>query len=159
MSQGRVRALVFAAVFAVVLAVYWYSAAPTASFWDCGELIAASFTMGIPHPPGTPLYVTLGRIFSMLPLAKEIAFRVTLVPVLFGSFSCGLIYLLVIKLISLCADPERRYDKWLPHVAGVFGALSCAFAFQISLVGARGARSGGAAGQRRRFRSLSDRSD
>jgi hypothetical protein len=127
----RTRLLVFTGVFAVVLAVYYYSAAPTAAFWDCGELISAAFTMGVPHPPGTPLFVTLGRIFSMLPTSKEIAFRVTLIPVLFGAFSCGLIYLLVVKLISLYASPERRYDKWLPHVAGVFGALACAFAFSF----------------------------
>jgi hypothetical protein len=130
-NQGRVRLFVFAAVFAVVTAVYYYSAAPTASFWDCGELISASYTLGVPHPPGTPLFVSLGRIFSMLPVAREIAFRVTLIPVLFGAFSCGLIYLLVVKLISLYANPERRYDKWLPHVAGVFGALACAFAFSF----------------------------
>jgi len=129
MNQGRVRLVVFGIVFVVVLAVYFYSAAPTASFWDCGELIAASFAMGVPHPPGTPLFVTLGRIFSMLPVAKEMAFRVTLIPVLFGSFSCGLIYLLVIKLISFYASPERRYDKWLPHVAGAFAGLACAFAY------------------------------
>ena len=131
MNESRVRLLVFALVFAVVAGVYAYSAAPTAAFWDCGELIAASFTMGVPHPPGTPLFVTLGRIFSMLPTAKEIAFRVTLIPVLFGAFSCGLIYLTVLKLISLYASAERRYDKWLPHVAGVFGALACAFAFSF----------------------------
>ena len=129
MSEGRVRLLVFGAVFAVVLGVYYYSAAPTAAFWDCGELIAASFTMGVPHPPGTPLFVTIGRIFSMLPVAKEVAFRITLIPVLFGAFSCGLIYLIVIKLISLYTSSERRYDKWLPHVAGAFAGLACAFAY------------------------------
>jgi len=129
LSEGRVRLLVFASVFAVVFGVYSYSAAPTAAFWDCGELIAASFTMGVPHPPGTPLFVTIGRIFSMLPAAKEIAFRITLIPVLFGAFSCGLIYLLVVKLVSLYANAERRYDKWLPHVAGAFAGLSCAFAY------------------------------
>jgi hypothetical protein len=131
MSDTRVRLLVFAAVFIVVAGVYLYSAAPTAAFWDCGELISAAFTMGVPHPPGTPLFVTLGRIFSMLPVAREIAFRVTLIPVLFGAFSCGLIYLLVFKLISSYVVPERRYDRWLPHVAGVFGALACAFAFSF----------------------------
>ena len=131
MNGLRTRLLVFAGVFAVVFGVYRYSAAPTAAFWDCGELISAAFTMGVPHPPGTPLFVTLGRIFSILPTAKEIAFRVTLIPVLFGAFSCGLIYLLVLKLISLYANIERRYDKWLPHVAGVFGALACAFAFSF----------------------------
>ncbi len=131
MNGLKVRLFVFAAIFAVVATVYLYSAAPTAAFWDCGELISAAFTMGIPHPPGTPLFVTLGRIFSMLPTAKEIAFRVTLIPVLFGAFSCGLIYLLVFKLISPYVDPNRKHDKWLPHVAGVFGALACAFAFSF----------------------------
>ena len=131
MTEGRIRALVFGAVVAVVLVVYFYSAAPTAAFWDCGELISASYVYGVPHPPGTPLFVTLGRIFSMLPVASEVAFRVTLIPVLFGAFSCGLIYLLVIELISFYANPERRHDKWLPHVAGVFAALACAFAFSF----------------------------
>jgi tetratricopeptide (TPR) repeat protein len=129
MNQARVRLLVCVGVSATVLAVYFYSAAPTAAFWDCGELISASYIMGVPHPPGTPLFVALGRIFSMLPLAREVAFRITLIPVLFGAFSCGLIYLLVTKLISLYSSPERRYDKWLPHVAGAFAGLACAFAY------------------------------
>ena len=129
MNDRRIRIIVFAAVFAVVCIVYLASVAPTASFWDCGELIATAYTMGVPHPPGTPLFVTIGRIFSMLPTSPEYAFRINLIPVLFGAFSCGLIYLLIIKLISLYTPTERRYDKWLPHVAGVFGALCCAFAF------------------------------
>jgi tetratricopeptide (TPR) repeat protein len=129
MNDRRVRIILFAAVFAVVLVAYLSSVAPTASFWDCGELVAASCIMGVPHPPGTPLFVTLGRLFSLIPFSREVAFRTNMIPVLFGAFSCGLIYLLVLKLISLYASPERRYDKWLPHVAGVFGALSCAFAF------------------------------
>ncbi len=131
MNDRRIRIILFAAVFAVVLVVYLASVAPTASFWDCGELIATACIMGVPHPPGTPLFVTIGRIFAMLPTSPEYAFRINLIPVLFGAFSCGMIYLLVIKLISLYASPERRYDRWLPHVAGVFGALACAFAFSF----------------------------
>jgi tetratricopeptide (TPR) repeat protein len=131
MNDRRIRIILFAAVFAVVLVAYLASVAPTASFWDCGELIATACIMGVPHPPGTPLFVTIGRIFSMLPTSREYAFRVNLIPVLFGALSCGLIYLLVLKLISLYASPDRRYDRWLPHVAGVFGALACAFAFSF----------------------------
>ncbi len=51
MNERRVRLFVFGAVFAVVLGVYYYSAAPTAAFWDCSELIAASFTMGAGYEP------------------------------------------------------------------------------------------------------------
>jgi tetratricopeptide (TPR) repeat protein len=131
MNDRKIRIILFAAVFVVVLVAYLSTVAPTAAFWDCGELIATACIYGVPHPPGTPLFVTIGRIFSMLPTSPEHAFRINLIPVVFGAFSCGLIYLLVLKLISAYVSQERRYDRWLSHVAGVFGALACAFAFSF----------------------------
>jgi tetratricopeptide (TPR) repeat protein len=131
MSDRTIKILVFAAIFVVVFGIYYSAVAPTASFWDCGEFVAVCWIMGVPHPPGTPLFVTLGRIFAMLPLAQEPAMRINFIPLLFGAFSCGLIYMLVLKLTSYFTSPERKYDRWLPHVAGVFGALACAFAFSF----------------------------
>ena len=127
MTENRLRLIIFAAVFVVVLLVYLHSVAPTAAFWDCGEFIAASYVLGIPHPPGTPLFVAIGRLFSLLPVNPEIAYRINFIPVLFGALSCGLIYLIVVKLISLYR--ERDKYPWLKHVAGVFGGLMCAFAY------------------------------
>jgi tetratricopeptide (TPR) repeat protein len=128
-KENRLRLIVFAAVVLVVLAVYLATMAPTAAFWDCGELIAAAYSMGVPHPPGTPFFVTIGRLFAMLPTSPEPAARITLVPVLFGAFSCGLIYLIVIKLISMFGQAERDRYRWLAHASGVFAAFACAFAF------------------------------
>jgi tetratricopeptide (TPR) repeat protein len=104
-----------------------YSVAPTAAFWDCGELIATSYIMGVPHPPGTPLFVAIGRLFTLLPLSPEIAFRVNFVPVLFGAISCGLIYLIVVKLISYYGSADRF--RWLAHVSGIVAGLLCGFAY------------------------------
>ena len=60
-------------IFAALVALYAASLAPRVTFWDAGEFIAAIESWGIPHPPGTPLYVTLGRavhvLFAGVPVA------------------------------------------------------------------------------------------
>ncbi|GJG87705.1 hypothetical protein tb265_28860 [Gemmatimonadetes bacterium T265] len=49
-----------------LLAVYGASAAPDVTFWDAGEFLSAFATFGIPHPPGTPLFVALGRTWTLV---------------------------------------------------------------------------------------------
>jgi len=51
--------------FLVALVVYLLTIEPSVSQWDCGEFIASSFKLQVGHPPGAPLYMILGRFFSL----------------------------------------------------------------------------------------------
>ena len=62
----------------VVFAIYLATLAPTTAFWDTSEYIAAAKVLGIPHPPGNPLFVILAHTFGLLPLAAYYAERINL---------------------------------------------------------------------------------
>ncbi|MEE8561184.1 MAG: DUF2723 domain-containing protein, partial [Gemmatimonadota bacterium] len=50
----------------LVWAVYVLTLAPTTAFWDTSEYIATAHILGIPHPPGNPLFVVVGRVWELL---------------------------------------------------------------------------------------------
>jgi hypothetical protein len=52
--------------FVIALITYTLTLEPTVSFWDCGEFISASYRLQICHPPGAPLFLMIGRVFSLM---------------------------------------------------------------------------------------------
>ena len=52
-------------IFVIAAFVYLMTIEPTASFWDCGEFITTAFRLEVGHPPGAPLFMIMGRIFTM----------------------------------------------------------------------------------------------
>src|SRR5260221_3785559 len=82
-----------ALVAAVVLGIYVATLAPTTAFWDTSEYIAAAKTLGIPHPPGNPLFVLLAHTFGLLPLAASYAVRINLFAAVTSALSAGLWFL------------------------------------------------------------------
>jgi len=53
------------ASFFIALIVYLLTLEPTVSLWDCGEFIASSYKLQVGHPPGAPLFMMIGRVFSL----------------------------------------------------------------------------------------------
>ena len=86
--------------FLIPLFLYIFTMAPTTSFWDCGEFIATSVILGVPHPPGAPLYLLLGNIFSSIPTFSDIGARVNLISPITSALSVMFLYLIIVYLIE-----------------------------------------------------------
>ncbi|MCH7612707.1 MAG: DUF2723 domain-containing protein [Candidatus Marinimicrobia bacterium] len=120
---------ILAAITLVVsFIVYLSTMATTVSYWDCGEFIATSYILGVPHPPGSPLYLILGRIFSMLPLNADVAYRVNLLSPITSAVAVMLLYLIIVKVIAHWRGEIRtRQDTLIVFGAAFVGAMTFAF--------------------------------
>ncbi len=112
-----------AAITAVVFLIYLATLAPTTAFWDTSEYIAAAKTLGIPHPPGNPLFVLMAHVWGLLPLAASYAVRINLFAAVTSACAAGLWFLVAERwLRNLVQDRVVRLGA---AAAGVLvGALS-----------------------------------
>ena len=83
-----------AVVALAVLALYLVTMAPSTAMWDTSEYIAAAYTFGLPHPPGNPLFVIIGRVFSLLPVARSVAARINVLAALCSAAAAGAWFLI-----------------------------------------------------------------
>jgi hypothetical protein len=122
------------AVFAIALITYFLTMEETASYWDCGEFIAVSYKLQVPHPPGAPLFLLLGRGFSFLALGDvtKVAYWINFMSVLASAFTILFLFWSITlfgrKLMGIKKDAEVTPDQnWLLMGAGAIGALAYTF--------------------------------
>src|SRR5215831_16099857 len=108
------------------LLLYLVTLSPSTAMWDTSEYIAAAYTFGLPHPPGNPLFVILGRTFSILPIGPTVAIRINILAAICSAVSAGM-WFLVTERILVGWFPAR----WQRIAGGVLGALAGATAFTV----------------------------
>ena len=113
-------------VSAVVLVLYLVTLAPSTAMWDTSEYITAAYTLGLPHPPGNPLFVLIGRVFSILPIASSIAVRINILAAICSAVSAGMWFLITERvLVSWFAQ------RWQRILGGTLAAIIGGTAFTV----------------------------
>ena len=128
MSYKKVNRVIGLFVLFLSFLVYTITLQPSFSFWDGGELLASSFSLLVPHSPGIPLYILLGRIFTILPIYSDVALRLNLISSLSASFIVMLIYFISTKIIKEWkGEPKNNSDIIFISGSSLIGALAFAF--------------------------------
>jgi hypothetical protein len=124
-------------VFLIATTVYILTLEPTGSFWDCGEFISTSYNLSIPHPPGAPLFLILGRIFSFFALGdtSQVAYWINMCSALSSSFTILFLFWTITMLAKKIITPIENGKYSLAQIVAIMGSGvvgSLAFAFSDS---------------------------
>src|SRR5207247_4425523 len=95
-------------------------------FWATSEYIAAAYVLGIPHPPGNPLFTLIAHTWGLLPLAAGYAMRINLLAATTSAIAAACWFLV----------GERWMRAWVPArwprlLAALAGATVSATAFTV----------------------------
>ena len=110
------------AVALLVLIGFVITLAPTVTLWDAGEFITAAKVLGVPHPPGTPLFVLLGNVWGGIVRVGAYAWRLNLMSACFSAAGAGCLFLVAHRLL-------HGEAPWLRIGGAAAAAILSAFTF------------------------------
>ena len=112
-------------IFAISLFVYVLTLEPTMSLWDCGEFILSSYKLEICHAPGAPLFMLIGRLFSLLALGnpEKVAFMMNFMSAVASAATVMFLFWISVWLMKKIVE-EHPVVVW---ITSAIGALSFAF--------------------------------
>ncbi|AMM51627.1 glycosyltransferase [Rufibacter sp. DG15C] len=135
LQYKRINNLVGWLVFAVATITYILTLEPTASFWDAGEFIACSYKLLVPHPPGAPFYLLLGRIFSLFAFGDvtQVAWWVNMLSALSSSFTVLFLFWTITILARKLLVQDRTVEPTMGQTIAIMGSAAVgALAFTFS---------------------------
>ena len=134
MTFKKINNLTGWTAFAVALVTYVLTLEETGSYWDCGEFIAVSFKLMVPHPPGAPFFLMLGRMFSFLAMGDvtRVAYWINMLSALSSAFTILFLFWSIVlfgrKMMGIHRDEDvSPAHTWSLMGAGLIGSLAYTF--------------------------------
>jgi hypothetical protein len=86
--------------FATAIIVFGLTVQDSVPFWDCGEFSAASVWQQVPHPPGAPLFLMIGKLFETVIPFGDPGWKINMVSAVCSSFAVLFLYLITVMAIK-----------------------------------------------------------
>jgi len=129
--HDRTNTIIGWALGAFALVVYLMTTAPVVAFWDNGEFVAVGAILGVGHPPGSPVYTLLTRLFSLLPF-PNVAQAVNFSSILAAAFAVAFLYFSLARMARRWEGRVESFWDGLPtYVTGISACLLAAFSFSF----------------------------
>jgi hypothetical protein len=131
MNYKRINNITGWMICLVACIVYIMTMEATGSLWDCGEFASSAYKLQIPHPPGAPLFVLIGRLF-MIPFdPQHAATGVNLMSALASGFTILFLFWSITHFAKKMLQPKdaemSNQQLFIVMAAGVVGALAYTF--------------------------------
>src|ERR1044071_6898791 len=133
MNFNRINNIVGWIVCIIASGTYILTAEAGGSLWDCGEFVSSCFKLHIPHPPGAPLFVLLGRFFIILfgDNPATAAKAVNIMSALASGFTILFLFWTIThfarKIVTKAGEAITDNQTFAIMGAGVVGALAYTF--------------------------------
>lgn len=133
MNYNKINNITGWIVFIIAATTYSLTVEPTASFWDVGEFIAVSYKLMVPHPPGAPLFLLIGRMFSFLSMGNHelVALCINMLSAIASGFAILFMFwsitLIGQKILKVKESEINLTQAIMLMGAGVVGSLAYTF--------------------------------
>ena len=118
-------------VFLIATAVYFITLEDTVSLWDCGEYITAAYKLEVGHPPGAPLFMVIGRLFSFFADPTDVAVWINRLSALSSSFTILFMFwsltILIKKMVLKNKEELSLADQIAIFGSATVGSLAYTF--------------------------------
>ena len=117
----------------IACGVYFFTREASGSFWDCGEFVSSAYKLQLPHPPGAPLHILLGRLFIILfgNNPDSAAHAVNMMSALASGFTILFLFWTIThfarKMFVTVGEDMTTQQIFTVMAAGVVGALAYCF--------------------------------
>jgi len=130
-DHARTNRIIGWSLGGLALVVYLLTTAPVVSFWDNGEFVAVGYTLGVGHPPGSPVYTLITRLFALIPF-PNVARAINFESILAGALAIAFFYFALTRMARRWEGKIASFGDGIPtYVMGITACLFAAFSYSF----------------------------